>query len=423
MKVLILSHNPISNYNNMGKTILSLFYAFDEPELCQFYIYPTLPNVRKCNSYYRVTDKEMLTGLIRRKRIGREILPSEIEEIKNMPDKHSDGKPYVDKEKYKEAKLLMRNAIWLSGIWHSKKFSKWMEKEKPDVIFATAGQSSFFYKVILRIAREYKIPLVTYVCDDFYYSTQSLNHSVLQRFYYRRLRKRIFDVLNYSSKILTICDKMTADYQTLFGDKIHTFCTGAFLPEGDPQRDSTTTALRYFGNLKLNRHLSLLQVADALLTVNEKYGTDYSLEIYTGDRCTEKLKSHPAVNIKGFVKIDEMKLLMESAALLLHVESFFEQDIVRVKYSVSTKIAESLLSRTPMFAYGSEKIASIEHLVQNQCAFVCTEQDALPDRLYLALTVPEERQRVIKNAHETAHRYHDIVENSLKLKELLQKII
>ena len=367
MKVLILSHNPISNYNNMGKTMLSLFYAFDEQELCQFYIYPSLPNVRKCNSYYRVTDKEMMTGLIRRKRIGREILPSEIEEIKNMHDKQSDGKPYVDKEKYKEAKLLMRNAIWLSGIWHSKKFSKWMEKEKPDVIFATAGQSSFFYKVILRIAREYKIPLVTYVCDDFYYSTQSLNHSVLQRFYYRGLRKRICDVLNSSSKILTICDKMTADYQTLFGDKIHTFCTGAFLPEGDPQEDSTTTALRYFGNLKLNRHLSLMRIADALVSVNETFGTDYSLEIYTNDLGTEELRNHPAVIMKGFVKIDEMKGLMETAALLLHIESFIDEDIERVRYSVSTKIAESLLCSTPIFAYGCENIASIEHLVQNQC--------------------------------------------------------
>ena len=28
MKVLLLSHNPVTTYNNMGKTFLSLFSAF-----------------------------------------------------------------------------------------------------------------------------------------------------------------------------------------------------------------------------------------------------------------------------------------------------------------------------------------------------------------------------------------------------------
>ena len=58
MKVLIISHNPITDYNNMGKTFLSLFSEFSREELCHFYIYPTIPNVKKCQSCYRVTDKE-----------------------------------------------------------------------------------------------------------------------------------------------------------------------------------------------------------------------------------------------------------------------------------------------------------------------------------------------------------------------------
>lgn len=40
MKVLLLSHNPVTTYNNMGKTFLSLFSAFRPEELCQLYLYP-----------------------------------------------------------------------------------------------------------------------------------------------------------------------------------------------------------------------------------------------------------------------------------------------------------------------------------------------------------------------------------------------
>ena len=66
MKVLIMSHNPITDYNSMGKTFLGLFSAFSEDELCQFYVYPTLPNIKVCESYYRMTDREALRSIVRR---------------------------------------------------------------------------------------------------------------------------------------------------------------------------------------------------------------------------------------------------------------------------------------------------------------------------------------------------------------------
>ncbi len=58
MKVLLLSHNPVTTYNNMGKTFLSLFSAFRPEELCQLYLYPAVPDTACCGSYYRFTDRE-----------------------------------------------------------------------------------------------------------------------------------------------------------------------------------------------------------------------------------------------------------------------------------------------------------------------------------------------------------------------------
>ena len=62
MKVLIISHNPITTYQNMGKTLLSLFCEFDKSELCQLYCYPTIPDISVCESYYRVTDRDILNS-------------------------------------------------------------------------------------------------------------------------------------------------------------------------------------------------------------------------------------------------------------------------------------------------------------------------------------------------------------------------
>ena len=57
MKVLLLSHNPVTTYNNMGKTFLSLFSAFRPEELCQLFLYPAVPDTACCGSYYRFTDR------------------------------------------------------------------------------------------------------------------------------------------------------------------------------------------------------------------------------------------------------------------------------------------------------------------------------------------------------------------------------
>ena len=59
MKVLIISHNPMTTYDCMGRTLLTLFSEFNRSELCQLYIYPTVPNADKCDSFYRITDNSL----------------------------------------------------------------------------------------------------------------------------------------------------------------------------------------------------------------------------------------------------------------------------------------------------------------------------------------------------------------------------
>ena len=65
MKVLIVSHNPITTYQNMGKTFLSLFSSFKKEELCQLYIYPTIPDIDVCQSYFRITDRDVMKSYAR----------------------------------------------------------------------------------------------------------------------------------------------------------------------------------------------------------------------------------------------------------------------------------------------------------------------------------------------------------------------
>ena len=153
MKVLIISHNPITTYNSMGRTFLGLFSSFNEEELCQLYIYPTIPNIDKCISYFRITDKEVLKSILPWNKTGKIINKNDINFDNLLYEKENDSLLYSNKQKHKIFKLLCRSTIWKLGKWYSKNLKQWIINEKPEVIFAAPGLSVFFYNIITKIIR------------------------------------------------------------------------------------------------------------------------------------------------------------------------------------------------------------------------------------------------------------------------------
>ena len=73
MKVLIISHCQLSVEYSIGKTLASLFSAFNKNELCQLYVHTGLPDIDICKSYYRLTDKDVLKGLLTCGAKGKEV--------------------------------------------------------------------------------------------------------------------------------------------------------------------------------------------------------------------------------------------------------------------------------------------------------------------------------------------------------------
>ena len=424
MKVLIVSHNPITDYNSMGRTMLSLFESFSQRDICQFFIYPTLPNIQKCCSYYRITDKEVMRSFIKRKDVGRKISQEEITYKNTLYENRSEQKLYKNKTSHREIKLMARSLFWKYGGWNNEAFRQWLKEEKPDIIFASAGASAFFYDVIVKISEIEKIPIVTYVCDDFYYSTQPLKNKWIERKYYGKLREKIKRLLNTSAEVVTICDDLAIDYNREFGCKATTIYTGASIPFAKQPVYNESNRISYFGNLQLNRNKSLAQIGKSLDSINEKFNTSYVLNIYTGDLEKEFLSVFDgikSIHINEFVNSEEMFRLMQKSVMLVHTESFYEDDIERVRYSISTKIADSLASGICLFAYASEKTASMKHLLAHQCAATAIKQEELEPALWDILSNPDKRTVIAKQALKVAETYHSKSGQSEHLKYVLRK--
>lgn len=408
MKVLIISHLPVSTRNNMGKTFLSLFSEVERQELCQFYIYPSYPDQDRCASFYRVTDKEILKSLPLCRKVGGCVEPERIAQDQGLYENPEDESFYRDRKNKSAARRLLRDGIWRMGNWYNANLRRWLDEQKPDCIFLAPGPAKFIYNGALKISKAYSIPLVTYICDEYYFVDTP--KGLLPRIQVRLLQKKIRQTIRASEALVVICDELKQAYSQ-FGTPITTVMTGAsFRVVDKPVSETQPDAICYFGNIRCNRYLSLAKVGQALDALNEKLGTDYKLKIYTSEKNPEILSVFDGIDsvvLPGFVTGEAYVREFDKAQLLLHVEAFDDASIAYVRHSVSTKIADSLAGGKPLLAFGPAEVASMGHLLRNGCAIAATGEDELEAMLLTAFTDDDARRKTVEAALDTARTYHD----------------
>ena len=199
----------------MGKTFLGLFSAFKQEELCQLYVYPTIPDVRKCCSYFRITDKDVLRSYYKFKVKGREIQDVEIDENKHdLFENKEDIEIYRNKKNKKPFRMLLRDLMWKCSHWSTKELNSWLKKENPSCVFVAPGTAKFLYDIAFKIAKKFNLPIVTYICDDYYFVKDK--RCWIEKIQQRKLKKKIEQLMKRTSHIITICDELKDIYGKKF---------------------------------------------------------------------------------------------------------------------------------------------------------------------------------------------------------------
>ena len=424
MKVLLISHNSISTYQNMGKTFLSLFNCFQKEELCQLYIYPSIPDVEKCESYYRISDREALKSCFGKRKIGRVIATEEILTAKRrLFENERDEMFYRNPKNQKAFRSLLRDDIWKYSHWYNKNLGGWIEKEQPTCIFVAPGTGKFLYNIAIKLSKKYNLPIVSYICDDYYFVKPK--RGFLEKIFSKRLKLKIEELFSRTEYIVAISKEISAAYAEKFHLPSITIMTGSNYPiRQNIVQSESIASLTYMGNIRCNRFHSLAEIGAMLDEINAELSTDYTLRIYTAEKNEEILKcleKYSSVKLNEFVAGEEFDEIFHSANMLLHVEAFDEESIDRVKYSVSTKIADSLGSGICLFAYGPACVSSMKHLIENDCAICAVSKDELKEKLLLAFRNRELREEKARNALITAQKYHNQDVTSREFYSLMEK--
>lgn len=424
MKVLIISHNPISTYQSMGKTFLSLFSEFKKKELCQLYIYPTVPDVDACESYYRITDRNVVNSYFRLGKMEQRVLnSSDVCVSSHSLYESDDDKTFLTKHKKDAGKLLLRDIAWKFAHWYTNELKTWLDEQIPTCIFLAPGESKFIYDIALKISHKRCIPIVTYVCDEFYFINEP--SGLTAKLQLRQLQKKIEQLMKETDSIVTISDELNQAYSSRFKKKAYTIYTGSNMaPVENVNLREKIRGLTYMGNLAYGRFDSLKEISDVLDEINLEQNENYKLFIYTRVLSEEQksvVESSNVMQYCGYVTGDDFTKALNDADVLVHVESFEPEDVDRVKNSISTKIADTLCSGKPMLAYGPKELASIRYLDNNSGACTVSNHSELKYKIELLISI-KYRISLSNHALHLAMANHSSLNNSRLLYNTLKSL-
>lgn len=423
-RVLVISHNVFSESGNMGKTMMHMLAGIPPQQLAQLYFHQEIPTRACCLRYFRITDSDVLHSVVTRKARYRIFTEQDIDETTSVSrtDKGNLAKVYQFSRRRTPAIYFLRNLMWSIGKWKSKALEDWAKAFEPDVIFLAASDYAFPYQVALYLSKLLSVPIVMWCADD-HYIMPGKNGTPVRRIQCRRLLRLAKQVAAQAKTVITISDRMQKDYAALFGFPTKTIRISAGInAQALPMQQRSGIA--YVGNLGINRIAPLAELGRALKQAGlPEFPT---IQVYTGEKnpaILQQINEENGLTNCGYLPGNQVEALLGKSKFLLITEDFGEQSIRRTKYSLSTKVAESLRSGACIFAYGPPEIASISYLREYHAACVLERAADFPEKIVQLCQHPEQYAGYVQDAQALAERFHCASTNETIMEEILLEAI
>lgn len=421
--VLVISHNVFSASGNMGKTMEGLLSGVSPAHLAQLYFHSEVPTRRCCLRYFRITDRDMLQSLLTRRPMGHAYRDDEIDEMRvaSRTDKGLLSRIYQFSRRRTPLIYLLRDLLWHLGRWDTPALKSWIEEFHPDVIFFSAGDYTFSYRIACQLSQRYHIPMLMWCCDDFYI-TKKKTLSPLYHLHRRNLLRWANRAASQSPMLLTISQEMQQDYSSLFDVPAETVHIPV-LPNAHSLPPEQRSGIVYAGNLGLHRIDSLLELGRAIHQGNLP-GCEH-IDVYSTERkasTLRRLQQGKGIVFHGALPGQDVPILLGRTKYLIFTEAFDETSRRRTRYSLSTKIGESLASGACILAYGPDEISSIRYLASHQAACILHSAQDAPIQLQRLEKNPALYQSYVQHAKQLASAAHNPQTNRQTVCHLLHLV-
>jgi glycosyltransferase involved in cell wall biosynthesis len=377
-RVLIISATCFDKASN-SRALGAYFYRWPKKALFQIFSNGDFPDDPQCDSYFRISDLELL----KKRFFPKTQVGSSSSSVKKThlehPSSFADFLYQIGKKK-SPFLFLMRKVLWKRSFWNTQEFRNWLTIIQPEAIFVCLSDSFYIGEIASFVSRLFCIPVISCIWDDHLFSNE-YRFQFLNIIYRKLYYKETIQQLRESSFSVFVSPKMKRTYGkklNIPGDVVY---IPSLLQTDGKNISSHSKSLVYFGNLALGRYKTLLSISDAL----RKISPESSLDIFSAEkskRVIRKLRKKSNIRFLGSIPYDRISSLFPQYFGTVVCESLNDSQAESCAFSLSTKVGDCLSSGLPILAVGAEKSASISFFQEFSIGFVATNKKAIAQALH-----------------------------------------
>lgn len=393
MKVLVITLNAWNDTGSTGNTISNIFSHADNIEFANLYCRNEKINNRICKKYFRLTEDQIINGLIG-KQVG---IPFELNEWsvleKGGYNPLNNGKLGNFLRKYRPNSLMfLREVIWCLPNWKNFQLKKWLHEFNPDIIYMHGHANIYMHRIMEYCKIVTGAKVVLFFGDDMY---GRKNKWPIGYCYETLYRHRLFRSIQLASLLFGGSIKLCKEYGSIFNRDFIPMFKQCNLSKLKSKTDTNTPLqIVYAGNLLFGREKTMCDFLQILKKVNEKYKkVKIQLLIYSNTQPSseniQKLDDRHNSFFMGCKPYSEVCKALNDADMSLFLESFEQENIRKTRLSFSTKIIDCMQSDSAMLAIGPDNIASMEYIIENGIGLTATSLDATFSLLDSVVSAPQ----------------------------------
>lgn len=422
MNILFISMSPIHKGVSVGNTFLNVLEGVPDAVFSSVYTKNGAPDEAVQNAF-QISEKMILKKLFRQTDSAGRVI-----EKRNAASDFENSRLVTFARKKRFTVLFWaQELVWMLPFWKSSTLNDFLDMVKPDVLFTLLSDSVVLNKLIVYIQDYTKKPLVVYAWDNNYtlklgaVSPLRRLNRVINRVYMRKTVQK-------AKQLYVISDAQKHDYEKAFGVPCKVLTKSADFSGEPPVKTQYNSPLQivFTGNIGTNRWKSLAMIAKALETVNRD-GVRAELRIYTATPVTHKMREELDVDgssfLMGSVPASEILRIQSDADILVHVEALDLKNRLAVRQSFSTKLVDYFKAARPILAVGPHDVASIAHLIENDCALVAETVEQIEAALEAVLADSDKLDDFSEKAYACGRAHHDKAVMQQMLQADLNRVI
>lgn len=425
-KVLIIGTVPY-NPNSSSRAFDAYFHYWEKENLRQIFSNSKKPIKGHCGSLYQITDARML-----KKWFNKKIDTGKIYMYDDLPEQWNDNdleignknieNAYKFGRKHTPLTHLLRGLLWRKKYWCTPQFEMWLQEFNPSCVFLAFSDDFFINQIALYVSKKFNIPIISCIGDDYYFNKHFSINPIYQIYKesYKRLVRKIFD---RPGSAIYISEKIRKKYNTEFNlDGEVVYLTSNMKRKKFQEIDTKKPIITYFGNIRMGRNHSLIEIGKALKQINQKY----CIEVYSNERDDKYFSIFDpkyGVDYKGNIPYGDVMKRMAESDITIIVEGFKKKDIELSRYSLSTKAADALASGAQILVYGSSECGIVEYMSSINAAMVCTNKNNLTEKISTLLSNKRLQENYYNMQIEVSNKNHNIASSSMIFEKVLLRTL